>query len=1227
MDGAHGYQNSGDFHFQKPPKTPEPETPTVGPLRIHKVNHSASTTSTTSSPSRTSSEEAEVDGTSQTRFRSPPYPDDRPRPLHAAAGAQRQGTPEVKPPTMRRQSSARAKFGAHDPNRPTVSGYAGTPPPSLTPGVIGDRDKLVPEVPGKEKAVDDDDDGLFQRLLPKPTMPAVPVGDEGLAQSTFQQYYPPPTAATLQPPSAGVNRLSSSASTSTTRAQRGSPPPPETPILGRPVGTFDTAYPYAQTAAASRTNQYANPAARPPTMSPSQHPVEVPRPWTPTEQPGSYPHGPPVAFQGDTEVPPATNYQNPTIASYQSPPQPSQNRGYQGSPSHPTQQFVTPPVPQFGVPITQSSSPAQPAQYLQSPQNNQPGSRMSFSPQTHPLEQDIQRLQVGDEPPPAYSSVSQQRLFSGAASQAYLNDKRLSNASLPSTASSSQDPNVRRHPAFANDLSQPVVQQPVVQQPVASTQHTALTPIQITSPSPGASITPASPPPLPEGWIAHLDQNSGQYYYIHLPTQSTQWEFPKGPTPLNLQEPLSPTGTFANPMASPAMNAFNQPLASPGFPPQTASYHRDSIMSMNNLASPTVAGFTGPPPTAGVDMYKVVPTNGVYFGPYLRYTNIDLERGLWLGSILLVTDMPQPPTIHIHQTTDLSPNPRQLKANPIYQHQRWTFYRYDVDLVMDDQDTKWTYAITSHLGCTRYEFLVAGRYETSWRFVSHSGNDFALNVSANERARLGGIGPMWKDVLQKHVECGGFHAQLGLGGQIFGDRLWKEVPTLRQWTAMSGKENRKNEAWSAKLEDDVSHAYFHYYSSHFDQPHVREAFAQIPHVLTLDDNDIFDGYGSYPEYMQQSNMFKNIGRIGIDMYLLFQHHTTHEILRNVSGELDLFTVTGTGWHFIKYLGPAVVVVGPDTRSERDSHRVMAGPTYQGLFPKVATLPPSVQHCIWMIPVPLLYPRLETAEHIAHTMATGKKAVTGTFNILGRMTSSVAGVVGAKGVVGDGFSSIKKAVGKSGLMSSVLSPFGEIDMLDELRDMWTHESKDLERTYMIRTLQGIAHNKSLRMTFLSGSTNACGAALVHDPSRPGDHKTMYQLITSSIVNAPPPSYVLRLLNSNPKQPIYIPQNGQRSAGPHQTPQTVDTQEEMMEIFVADVNGTPREMKRLMGRRNYVAMVAYDPENVRGSHGSIAPNGKTSSRLSLAADFMVQNEGAYAAPVKYGPVIIPSLEFGR
>ena len=122
--------------------------------------------------------------------------------------------------------------------------------------------------------------------------------------------------------------------------------------------------------------------------------------------------------------------------------------------------------------------------------------------------------------------------------------------------------------------------------------------------------------------------------------------------------------------------------------------------------------------------------------------------------------------------------------------------------------------------------------------------------------------------------------------------------------------------------------------------------------------------------MQFSNMFKNIGRVGIDTYLLFQHHTTLEQLRNVSTDTDIFTITGTGWHFVKYLGPAVAVVGADCRSERNPHQVMAGPTYQGIFPKVATLPSSVQHCIWMVPVPLVYPRLESAEQIGHAMATG-----------------------------------------------------------------------------------------------------------------------------------------------------------------------------------------------------------------------------------------------------------------
>ena len=83
---------------------------------------------------------------------------------------------------------------------------------------------------------------------------------------------------------------------------------------------------------------------------------------------------------------------------------------------------------------------------------------------------------------------------------------------------------------------------------------------------------------------------------------------------------------------------------------------------------------------------------------------------------------------------------------------------------------------------------------------------------------------------------------------------------------------------------------------------------------------------------------------------------------------------------------------------------------------------------------------------------------------------------------------------------------------------------------------------------------------------------------------------------------------------------------MEIFQAEPDGRARELKKLMGRRNYVAIVAYDPEVVQGTYGR-TDMGHGGGKLSLAADFMVQGDGAHGGVSKYGPVIIPNLEYGR
>lgn len=144
--------------------------------------------------------------------------------------------------------------------------------------------------------------------------------------------------------------------------------------------------------------------------------------------------------------------------------------------------------------------------------------------------------------------------------------------------------------------------------------------------------------------------------------------------------------------------------------------------------------------------------------------------------------------------------------------------------------------------------------------------------------------------------------------------------------------------------------------------------------------------------------------------------------------------------------------------------------------------------------------------------------------------------------------------------------------------------------------------------------------------------MYQVITSPIVAAPQGGYVLKLLHN--QKTLYVPQNGQKT-----THEVSDTKEDMMEIFHTDASGAARELKKLMGRRNYAAFVAYDQDAMAAQNQTpFSPNPSVNghpqqqqqeglSKLSLAVDFVVQGDGAFATTTKYGPVIVPHLEFGR
>ena len=153
--------------------------------------------------------------------------------------------------------------------------------------------------------------------------------------------------------------------------------------------------------------------------------------------------------------------------------------------------------------------------------------------------------------------------------------------------------------------------------------------------------------------------------------------------------------------------------------------------------------------------------------------------------------------------------------------------------------------------------------------------------------------------------------------------------------------------------------------------------------------------------------------------------------------------------------------------------------------------------------------------------------------------------------------------------------------------------------VIRTLQEIAFNRRMRITVVSGDVHCCGVGYLYDPASPQDHKLMYQIITSAIVNVPPPAMVIKLLHNNDK--LFVPPMNSAQSTKLQS----DTKEEMMELFAKDVDGKDLgTLRKLLPRRNY----------------SICKGGDAGSEIW---EICVEG-GRGSETVKYGPIVIPRLQ---
>ncbi|KAJ3537495.1 hypothetical protein NM688_g6678 [Phlebia brevispora] len=590
-------------------------------------------------------------------------------------------------------------------------------------------------------------------------------------------------------------------------------------------------------------------------------------------------------------------------------------------------------------------------------------------------------------------------------------------------------------------------------------------------------------------------------------------------------------------------------------------------------------------------------------GPMLRYDTVD-EEGVWHGAALIVTadagsiydpyptltyvwDPDRPVTappmsrVRLHTSTRsnghnghsyiLAPHPADPLSNVLPAANEAPIPpgpHAMQDSVPGQEIYVYTEMRVSYRvnGGQELSFVVPGRNQ-NMRWAAYSCNGFSAGVNPDDFRGPGfqsGFDPVWTDLLQKHAEKP-FHALVGGGDQLYCDAIVRE-PELQDWVIAKPAEKKKNYPLSQEMRFAIDRFYFNHYCQVFRSGAFARANSSIPMLNMLDDHDLIDGFGSYPDELMRSAVFGTIGSRGYFFFLLFQcfinsawtsllplqatdapakvevdgHDAARHPFRSIIIGAEGPFVHFPSHSFLTYMGPKVYMLLLDCRAERKKDQVCSQAEYDIVFQRLGRLPRGIDHLVVQLGIPIAYPRMVFLE----------TALESKFNPL-------------------------VALGKAGSMglSGFVNKFNaDAELLDDLNDHWTAKAHKRERNAFIERLQReVAIGKHMRVTFLSGDVHCAAVGLLKtyvkgkDQEVPPamDFRYMLNIVTSAIVNTPPPNGVLTMVST-------------LSTKTHRTLHHLHTDETMVPIFVTDPKGGAPKSKYIMGKRNWCG-VEWDPSS--------------------------------------------------
>jgi len=543
-------------------------------------------------------------------------------------------------------------------------------------------------------------------------------------------------------------------------------------------------------------------------------------------------------------------------------------------------------------------------------------------------------------------------------------------------------------------------------------------------------------------------------------------------------------------------------------------------------------------------------------GPLLMYVDTDARNQIWKGSLLFFARADtQDPALAFDENDEH--DEVRFYGGMIDSRHGYRVFRWRVFVRQSSKTRRIRYIVTHEGKRVRHSFYVAGVKE-AWRFAVFSCNGLSHTSGYKGYSeKYGGILPLWADVLHKHG-TENFHVMFGIGDQIYMDCVWEHTKSLDRWTRIPSRAKRETMSAPKDMEDEVDSWVFFFYLCHFREPVFAQALATIPYSMMTGDHDFVDGFGSYPEDLENCPVMRAYKRIVIKYYLLFQLHVVFDDQTRFAESDDKYPYFGNGgFSFLKNLGDHVRVLAFDTRLERSRKQIVSQTTYDEGFDRLrknfVESPTKPLHLIVIVEIPMIIPDLKKIERIFDYVSRKRR---GKFlTKIGKRLSTFKWL---------GF------------------PFAEPVLLTDMIDHWNSTYHMKERTGFLERLQAFSSETNVRVTFVSGDVHVAGIGRFATPSNSKDkqrahyesemllpfdfatdNKLMYQIITSAIGNVPPANWVVKMYHIIDNPEIIHTAQG-------------DTDARMLRFFRRSAGGQllGKKSKKLMNLRNWCSVKYMD-----------------------------------------------------